>query len=98
MRVFLLRIFCAPVFKISLAEFKLLPPSDAPEDDRNRLCRRQYRGTGTAPRSCVLWVRASPESALAVGNSAAEMWMLLLIRMITRVAEPPEDLVGSSKE
>ena len=30
-----------------------------------------------------------PESEQAGGNSASEMWMLLLVRMITRVAEPP---------
>jgi symplekin len=37
----------------------------------------------------------APESAQAGGNSAAEMWMLLLVRMITRVAEPPPDLDDS---
>lgn len=26
------------------------------------------------------------------------MWMLLLVRMITRVAEPPKDLVGDTED
>lgn len=41
-----------------------------------------------------------PESEQAGGNSASEMWMLLLVRMITRVAEPPwndESMDNSSK-
>ena len=40
----------------------------------------------------------APESAAAGGSSAAEMWMLLLVRMITRVAEPPKDLGGAAMD
>lgn len=31
----------------------------------------------------------SADSTQAGGHSATEMWMLLLVRMVTRVAEPP---------
>lgn len=34
----------------------------------------------------------APDSTQAGGNSAAEMWMLLLVRTITRVAKPPPEL------
>lgn len=37
-----------------------------------------------------------PESNQAGGNSPSEMWMLLLVRMITRVAEPPSDVDGDT--
>ena len=32
------------------------------------------------------------------GTSPADMWMLMLIRMITRVAKPPPELEGSTQE
>ena len=40
----------------------------------------------------------APESAAAGGSSAAEMWMLLLVRMVTRVAEPPQELGGAAMD
>lgn len=40
------------------------------------------------------------DSLQAGGTSPSEVWMLLLVRMITRVVQPPaeEDVEGDSKE
>lgn len=84
---------------LSLVEFKLPPPRDLSEDDRNALVSTSIsRIWDGAEELRALGEGIAPESALAGGNSAAEMWMLLLVRMITRVAEPPVDLGSSSKE
>ncbi|KAF9482650.1 hypothetical protein BDN70DRAFT_874838 [Pholiota conissans] len=78
---------------LSLVEFKLPPPKDLSEDDRNGVIASSIsRIWDGAEDLRALGEGIAPESVLAGGNSAAEMWMLLLVRMITRVAEPPEDL------
>ncbi|XP_006461965.1 hypothetical protein AGABI2DRAFT_206048, partial [Agaricus bisporus var. bisporus H97] len=66
-------------------EFKLPAPRDLPEDDRMELV------TNSAAR---IWTGADElpaDSLQAGGTSPNEVWMLLLVRMITRVAEPPKE-------
>lgn len=66
-------------------EFKLPSPRDLPEDNRISLI------TGSLAR---VWTGADElpvESLQAGGTSPNEVWMLLLVRLITRVAQPPVD-------
>ncbi|KAJ3561803.1 hypothetical protein NP233_g9973 [Leucocoprinus birnbaumii] len=75
-------------------EFKLPPPKDLVEDERISLV------TSSVAR---IWTGADElpvDSLQAGGTSPSEVWMLLLVRMITRVAQPPveEDAAEDSKE
>lgn len=66
-------------------EFKLPPPKDLPEQDRILLI------TDSVGR---IWAEADDlpvDSSQAGGTSPNEVWMLLLVRMITRVAQIPAD-------
>jgi symplekin len=66
-------------------EFKLPPPKDLTEGDRMELI------TCSIAR---IWTGADElpvDSLQAGGTSPNEVWMLLLVRMITRVAQPPVD-------
>ncbi|KXN86580.1 Symplekin [Leucoagaricus sp. SymC.cos] len=66
-------------------EFKLPPPRDLVEEDRIGLI------TSSVAR---IWTGADElpvDSLQAGGTSPNEVWMLLLVRMITRVAQPPAD-------
>lgn len=78
---------------LSLVEFKLPPPPALAEDERSALVSgsitRIWEG---ADELRVMGQGISPDSIQAGGNSASEMWMLLLIRMITRVAKPLTDM------
>ncbi|PPQ75883.1 hypothetical protein CVT24_000738 [Panaeolus cyanescens] len=75
---------------LELPDFQLPAPKSLSETERQSLV------TDTVAR---IWDGAeelkgdgfSPDSLQAGGNSAAEMWMLLLVRMITRVSEPPTE-------
>jgi len=78
---------------LSLLEFSLPPPKDLSEGDRRGLIHGSIsRIWDGAEELRAMGEGIAPESAQAGGNSAAEMWMLLLVRMITRVAEPPPGL------
>lgn len=66
-------------------EFKLPAPRDLLEDDRMELI------TSSVAR---IWTGADElpaDSLQAGGTSPNEVWMLLLIRMITRVVQPPKE-------
>ncbi|PPQ65473.1 LOW QUALITY PROTEIN: hypothetical protein CVT26_000113 [Gymnopilus dilepis] len=76
---------------LQLIDFKLPPPKEWSEDERSSV----VSSSVTRIWECAAELRAmgesiSPESTQAGGHSASEMWMLLLVRMITRVAEPPK--------
>ncbi|KAJ7623311.1 Symplekin tight junction protein C terminal-domain-containing protein [Roridomyces roridus] len=76
-----------------LDDFKLPPPKELAEDERSALVRgsisriwdssEDLKSTGEA---------LPPDSTWAGGNSPAEMWMLLIVRMVTRVVDAPPDL------
>lgn len=75
-------------------EFKLPAPRDLLEGDRMELI------TNSVAR---IWTGADElpaDSLQAGGTSPNEVWMLLLVRMITRVVEPPkeEDAEEDTKE
>lgn len=84
---------------LTLLEFNLPPPKDLSEGDRKTLIHGSIsRIWDSAEELRAMGEGIAPESAQAGGSSAAEMWMLLLLRMITRVAEPPADLDDSMGE
>ncbi|KAG5652625.1 hypothetical protein H0H81_004354 [Sphagnurus paluster] len=75
---------------IQLLEFKLPPPRDLPEADRMQQLSKTIQRIWDGAEELKVSGEALPvESTQAGGNSATEIWMLLLVRMITRVAEPP---------
>lgn len=75
---------------LQLVDFKLPPPKELPEDDRINLIASAITRIWDGAEELKTMGEAIPaDSSQAGGNSAAEMWMLLLVRMITRVAEPP---------
>ena len=69
--------------------FTLPPPKDLTEKERLSLISTSInRIWSGAEELRVSGSGVLPESEQAGGNSASEVWMLLLVRMITRVAEP----------
>lgn len=71
-------------------DFTLPPPIDLTEKERLSLISTSIaRIWSGAEELRVSGSSVLPESEQAGGNSASEMWMLLLVRMVTRVAEPP---------
>lgn len=83
------------VADLHLVDFKLPPPKELDDDGRMNLISsslsRIWEGSDELN---ALGEDIPPDSIQAGGNSASEMWMLLLVRMITRVADPPPDLDG----
>jgi symplekin len=75
---------------MQLLDFKLPPPKELSDEERVSLVRssvariwdgsEDLRSSGEA---------LPPDSTQAGGHSPAEMWMLLLVRMVTRVVDPP---------
>lgn len=78
------------------AGFKLPPPSEPSEDGRldviSGALTRIWDGADE------LRVGLPVDPLLSTGTSASELWMLLIVRMVTRVAEPPSDLEVDHKE
>ncbi|KAF9557340.1 hypothetical protein CPC08DRAFT_710481 [Agrocybe pediades] len=86
----------APDFQ--LVDFKLPPPKDLSADERMSLVSSSIsRIWDGADDLRAMGDALSPDSIQAGGNSASEMWMLLLVRMITRVAEPPAEMSGDEE-
>jgi symplekin len=75
---------------LQLIDFKLPPPKELAEDERGQLIggsvKRIWEGVEEFKMNGE---SISVDSTQAGGHSATEMWMLLLVRMVTRVAEPP---------
>lgn len=79
-----------------LVDFKLPAPKDLTTDDERMslVSTSISRIWDGADDLRALGEALSPDSVQAGGNSASEMWMLLLVRMVTRVAEPPPEMNG----
>lgn len=84
------------IIDLQSIDFKLPPPRDLPPEERASLLSesitRIWDGAEEM-RVSSLDPGASAAPAESVGG-AMDMWMLLLVRMITRVAEPPTSLSG----
>lgn len=76
---------------LQLIDFKLPPPKELSDDDRNYLLRNSVSRIWTGGEEA----RAGevPSDPTQTGSSmSTEIWMLLIVRMITRVAEPPLEI------
>lgn len=73
-------------FSIDVREFKLPPPKALEEQDRNALIRSSLTRIWDGVKDFTTPDLDFPESP---GFSASDMWMLLLVRLVTRVADPP---------
>jgi len=78
---------------LQLIDFKLPPPKELSDDARALLMKNSvFR----------IWEEAqdttSVEQVASGGASATEMWMLLIVRMVTRVATPPVDEEDTDKD
>lgn len=79
--------------KITLSEFKLPSPPLLDEDGRTKAIGKAVTRIWDGAEELKDFAEAIPvDSPQAGGNSATELWMLLIVRMMTRVAEPPDDL------
>ena len=64
---------------LQMVDFKLPPPREFSEEDRDLLIRESVTR---------IWTCGSD---LAEGASSADLWMLLMVRLVTRLVEPPLD-------
>lgn len=71
---------------LQLVEFKLPPPKDLDEEERITLLRVGVSRIWTGAEE------ARQGSDVTHADPAQDMWMLLIIRMITRAAEQPDDV------
>ena len=78
-------------------DFKLLPPKDLSEEGRITLiktsARRIWEGTSELRGDLV-----PADSMQAGGSTATELWMLLIVRLVTRVAKPPLELEETEED
>ncbi|KAJ2915453.1 hypothetical protein MD484_g4945, partial [Candolleomyces efflorescens] len=76
---------------LQLREFKLPSPPELSENDRTKALGKALTRIWDGAEELKEFAETIPaDSSLAGGNSATELWMLLIVRMITRVAQPPE--------
>ncbi|KAJ7733250.1 Symplekin tight junction protein C terminal-domain-containing protein [Mycena maculata] len=75
---------------MQLLDFKLPPPRDLSEEERSSLVRSSVSRIWDGSEDLKSNGEALPaDSTQAGGHSPAEMWMLLIVRMVTRVVDPP---------
>jgi symplekin len=75
------------VANLQLTDFKFPPPRELSEDDRISLMRNSASRIWSGGADLISG-EMTLESSQS-NNNTVEMWMLLLVRMVTRVAEPP---------
>ena len=80
---------------LQLLDFKLPPPKVLSDEDRGYLMKNSVSRIWTEGQDSG--GDASPEPVTSSGVSAKEMWMLLIVRMVTRVAVPPPDEKGGTE-
>ena len=64
---------------LQMVDFKLPPPKEFSEEDRDLLIRESVTRIWTCG------------SEFAEETSSADLWMLLVVRLVTRLMEPPPD-------
>ena len=81
---------------LQLIDFKLPPPNDLTEDERMRLIGGSIKRIWAGAEDFKANVESiAVDSTQAGGHAATEMWMLLMVRMATRVAETPSMPLGN---
>ncbi|KAG6866570.1 hypothetical protein C0991_002055 [Blastosporella zonata] len=82
----------AATAKLQLIDSTLPPPRDLSEEERTQQLRGAVKRIWDDVEELNVNGDALPvESTQAGGHSPTEIWMLLIVRMITRVAEPPPE-------
>lgn len=74
---------------LKMIDFKLPPPKELSEPERFRLIGSSITRIWDGAEEMKANEVGPVDVTQASGQSATDMWMLLLVRMITRVAEPP---------
>ncbi|KAJ7115848.1 Symplekin tight junction protein C terminal-domain-containing protein [Mycena epipterygia] len=75
---------------MQLLDFKLPPPKDLSDEERLSLVRSSVSRIWDGSEDMKSNGEAlPPDSTQAGGHSPTEMWMLLLVRLVTRVVDPP---------
>jgi symplekin len=75
---------------LQLVDFKLPPPKELSSDDQDHLIENAVYRIWTGAEE--LMAGESMTDLPPVGGSlSTELWMLLIVRMVTRVTEPPLD-------
>lgn len=72
---------------LELGDFKLPPPKNWSSEDRSNIISGSFKRVWDGAEE--LRSGLSSDSFQAAGIAASELWMLLIVRMITRIAEPP---------
>ncbi|KAF6752970.1 Symplekin tight junction protein C terminal-domain-containing protein [Ephemerocybe angulata] len=76
---------------LTLNEFRIPAPPELDENGRTKTLGKALTRIWDGADELKEFAEVIPaDSSQAGGNSATELWMLLLVRMITRVAQPPE--------
>ncbi|KAJ7890667.1 Symplekin tight junction protein C terminal-domain-containing protein [Mycena olivaceomarginata] len=77
---------------MQLLDFKLPPPKELSDEERGSLVRNSVARIWDGFEDLKSNGEAlPPDSTQAGGHSPSEMWMLLLVRLVTRVVDPPSD-------
>jgi symplekin len=80
----------AATINLQLVDFKIPPPNDLAEAERMRLIGGSIKRIWDGAEDFKTNVESIPvDSTQAGGHAATEMWMLLMVRMVTRVADCP---------
>lgn len=74
---------------LQLIDFRLPPPRELSDDDRAALMKNSV---------ARIWTESQDPDVGIAGTSSTEMWMLLIVRMVTRVAVPPLDEEADSDD
>ncbi|KAJ7355393.1 Symplekin tight junction protein C terminal-domain-containing protein [Mycena albidolilacea] len=77
---------------MQLLDFKLPPPKELSDEERGSLVRNSVARIWDGFEDLKSNGEAlPPDSTQAGGHSPSEMWMLLIVRLVTRVVDPPSD-------
>ncbi|CDO73286.1 hypothetical protein BN946_scf185008.g48 [Trametes cinnabarina] len=80
------------VAELPLTDFKLPPPRELDSDERDELVRKAITRIRDEGKELIAYDSGTLDpSDPANRTAAADMWMLLLVRMITRVSDPAAD-------
>ncbi|KIL69469.1 hypothetical protein M378DRAFT_99051 [Amanita muscaria Koide BX008] len=72
-------------------DFKIPPPKDLSEDERISLIRTSITRISEGAFDLGTGELLPTDSIQTIGSSSVELWMLLIVRLVTRVTSPPPD-------
>ncbi|CCM02435.1 uncharacterized protein FIBRA_04534 [Fibroporia radiculosa] len=87
-------------FDLHPADFKLPPPRDLTDDERNSIVRSSLGRIWEGAKDLAPSDMFSEASLEELRTSGADMWMLLIVRLVTRVTDPvsSDDLIEKKPE